>query len=134
MGRFLLHIITGILALWLADKYVSGVEFTGPFFIIPTNQEGIREFFHSLIFVGAFLGFLTFFIKPILGLIALPLQIITFGLFSLVINLFLVWFTDKVFPELVIVNFLALVWTTLIISATTIFISAVFPGAKKKFF
>jgi len=134
MGRFLLHIITGILALWLADKYVSGVEFTGPFFIISINQGGIREFFHSLIFVGAFLGFLSFFIKPILGLITLPLQIITFGLFSLVINLFLVWFTDKVFPELAIVNFLSLLWTTLIISVTTIFISAIFPGARKKFF
>lgn len=134
MGRFLLHIITGILALWLADKYVSGVEFTGPFFIISANQEGIREFFHSLIFVGAFLGFLTFFIKPILGLITLPLQIITFGLFSLVINFFLVWFTNRVFPELAIVNFLSLIWTTLIISVTTIFISAIFPGAGKKFF
>jgi putative membrane protein len=134
MGRFLLHIITGILALWLANKYVPGVEFTGPFFVISNNQGGIREFFHSLIFVGTFLGFLTFFIKPILGLITMPLKIITFGLFSLVINLFLVWFTNRVFPELVIANFLSLVWTTLIVSATTIFISAVFPGARKKFF
>lgn len=126
MRRLLLHIIAGGLALWLADKYISGVEFNGPFFIIPTNQEKIREFFRSLIFVGAFLGFLTFFIKPILALISLPLRIITFGLFSLIINLSLVWLTHIIFPELVIPNLFSLAWITLIVSVTNIFILAIF--------
>ena len=101
MRNFILQIITGILGLWLATKFVSGVEFTGPIQI--------------LVFCGLVLGLLNFFVKPLLKIITLPLRILTFGLFGLVINLGIIWLLDVIFPQLIIEGFLPLFWTTIII-------------------
>jgi putative membrane protein len=101
MSRLLFHIIAGILGLWLAVKFVPGVEFIGPI--------------KTLLFCGLILGLINFFIKPILNKITLPIRIITLGLFSLVINMGMVWIVDIVFPELIIPGLSALFWTTIII-------------------
>lgn len=65
--------------------------------------------------IGAVLGAVNFFIKPILDAIALPLKILTLGLASLLINMLLVWLTDIAFTELIIVGIVPLFWTTLIV-------------------
>lgn len=122
--RFLLHLITGILTLFLATKFVEGVKFEGPFFIFPDNLNKLDQFFDSLVFAGIFLGFLNFFLKPILNLITLPLRIITFGLFGFLINLFLVWLTDLIFPKLNIAGIFPLIITTLILSVLNLLIFA----------
>jgi putative membrane protein len=131
VGRFFLNIIAGTLTLLLATKFVKGVEFNGPFFILPANESQLMEFFSSLFFVGVFLGFLNFFIRPILNFITLPLRIITFGLFSLVINFFLILIVDIVFEELKIQGFIPLLWTTIIFWILTLLVLAVFPKIKK---
>lgn len=125
--RLLLHIIAGILTLWIAVKFVEGVEFRGPLFILPTNFAELEKFLSALVFVGAFLGFLNFFLKPILNSITLPFRIITFGLFGFIINLFLVWIVDVIFPELIIVGLLPLIYTTLILWILTLFVFFLFP-------
>jgi len=103
MANLLFHIISGILGLYLASRFVPGVEFNGSV--------------KSLLIVGAALGLANFFIKPILKAVTLPIRIITFGLFSLVINLLMVWIVvDILFPtEFELRGFLPLLWTTLII-------------------
>jgi uncharacterized membrane protein YvlD (DUF360 family) len=47
-------------------------------------------------------------LKPILDKITWPLKIITLGLFSLVLNMAIIWFLDLIFLELVIAGFLPL--------------------------
>jgi len=42
------------------------------------------------VILGIILGLLNYFVKPILEVISLPLEIITLGLFTFVINIFLV--------------------------------------------
>lgn len=44
------------------------------------------------------MGAINIFIKPILTLLTLPLSIITLGLFSVVINAFMVMLADKIVP------------------------------------
>jgi len=129
--RLFCHIIAGILGIFIAVNFVEGVIFTGPKFLIPTSEKELENFFSSLVFIGIFLGFLNFFIKPVLNLIALPLQIITFGLFSFIINLFLVWVVDFIFEELDFITFSALIWTTLIIWISTLLILILLPKVKK---
>ena len=97
----------GILSFWLAIKFVPGVEFTGE------NKY--------LLLAGLVLGLINFFIKPILNLITLPLRIITFGLFSLIINMLIIWVVDIVFSELIISGLIPLFWTTLIVWGVSIF-------------
>lgn len=117
MWNLFLQIVAGILGLWLADRFISGVEFTGPL--------------QALALAGAVLGLINFFIKPILKAITLPLRIITFGLFGIVINMVLVWMVDILFTELTIRGLIALVWTSLIIWGLGFFLTKWMPEKKK---
>ncbi|MDI6602572.1 MAG: phage holin family protein [Patescibacteria group bacterium] len=101
MWILFLQIIAGILGIFLAQRYIPEVEFIG-------NWQ-------TLVLTGTILGLINFFIKPILKAITLPLRILTFGLFGLVINMLIVWLVDIIFPELIISGLLPLFWTSLII-------------------
>jgi len=127
LWSFFLQIIAGVLGLYLANRYIQGVEFTGPLFFIPKSLD---EFLSSLVFVGAFLGFLNSFIKPILNKIALPLRIITFNLFSLIIAMGMVLITEIIFPELDIRGIIPLFWTTLIVWGIGLILLKWMPGKK----
>jgi putative membrane protein len=49
--------------------------------------------------VAAFvLGLLNAFVRPILGFLALPITIVTLGLFALVLNGLMLWLVDAVVP------------------------------------
>ena len=110
------NIIAGFLGLWLAVKFIPGVEFIGEI--------------KYLIFAGAALGLINFFIEPILKVITLPLRILTFGLFGLVINMLLIWGVDILFPELIIAGIIPLFWTTLLIWGVSFFLGLYKPKRK----
>jgi len=115
MDRLFFQIIAGILGIFLATKFVPGVSLQ----ILPGQSSlfGI-EFtaaWQILVLVGGVLGLINFFLKPVLKIITLPLRILTFGLFSLVINMLMVWVVDILFLELVISGIIPLFWTTVII-------------------
>ncbi len=117
LGRLLFHIISGILGLFLAAKYVSGVEFTG------TVQ--------MLLIIGGILGLINFLLKPILKTITLPLRILTFGLFTLIINMGLVWSVEILFPkDLEISGLIPLFWATLIIWLLNLILGLYHPKKK----
>jgi len=101
MKKLFLQIITGVLALWLATKFIRGVEFKGPIQI--------------LLLAGAILGLLNFFIKPILKIVTLPLRILTFGLSGLVINVGMIWAVDLIFPEFHFSGIYSIFLTTIIV-------------------
>ncbi|OGZ27283.1 MAG: hypothetical protein A2365_01045 [Candidatus Nealsonbacteria bacterium RIFOXYB1_FULL_40_15] len=105
LGRLILHIISALAGLYLSARIVPGVEFYGSW--------------KMLIFTGFVLGLASFFVKPILKAVSLPVIMITLGLFSIVINMAIVWLiADVVFPEAIeISGLIPLFWTTLIIWA-----------------
>jgi len=119
MQSLILQILSGVLGLWLAKEFVPGVAFSGDI--------------KYLLLAGAVLGLLNFFIKPILSFITLPLRLLTFGLFGLIIDMILIWAVDLVFPEIDILLWMPLVWTTLIIWGMSSIVSILFPVAKKPF-
>ena len=101
LRRLILQIVAGIIAIWLAKELVQGVNFSGSF--------------QTLLIIGGTLGLINFFLKPILNLITFPLKIITLGIFSIFINIGIVWIVDIFFTELDITGLLPLLWTTLIV-------------------
>jgi len=127
MLRLLLQIITGILGFFLAVKFVPGVEFRGPTFVIPGAEVQFGQVMETLFFVGASLGFLNFFVKPILDKITLPLRIITFNLSSLVISMGLIWAVDIFFTELIIQGLLPLFWIAVILWGLNLVLSQFIP-------
>lgn len=108
------HIVAGILGIFLAVKFVPGVSLK----VLPESSFfGIKltQFWQILILVGGILGLINFFSKPILDKITFPLKILTFGLFSLIINMVIIWILDILFLEFQILGLIPLFWTTIIV-------------------
>ncbi|OGZ19339.1 MAG: hypothetical protein A3F95_01115 [Candidatus Nealsonbacteria bacterium RIFCSPLOWO2_12_FULL_39_31] len=117
--KLLFNVIAGTLGIYLAYRFVPGVFFSG----------NIK----TLIIIGCILGIINLFIKPILKIISLPLRIITFGLFTLFINMGLVWLMEIIFNQnLDIKGIIPLFWTTIIICALNFFFRLFFPKKLKK--
>lgn len=70
LGFIVQAVVTGV-GLWLAARVVPGVEFTST---------------GSLIAAAVILGVVNAFVRPVMIVLTLPLTIITFGLFLLVVN------------------------------------------------
>jgi len=111
--ELILQVAAGILGFWLAIKFIAEVEFIGEI--------------QTLILAGTILGLANLFLKPILKLITWPLRIITLGLFTLIINLALVWGVDVLFPELIIKGIIPLFYTTIIILILNFILPKLFP-------
>ncbi len=121
MKRLLSQIIAAILGLWLAGAYVPGVIVrlypeSNLFGVALTNQ------WQTFLVLGIILGLLNFFVRPILKILALPLKFLTLGLFSIVINMAMLWLLDIMFAELYIPWLWPLLYTTIIIWALNIII------------
>ncbi len=127
----LLQIASGIFGLWLAQRYIPGVGFTGPFFVFPKQAALFGQFLNSLVFVGGLLGLLNYFVKPILNKITFPLRIITFNLFSLVVAMFLVWIVDIFSQQLIIQGLKPLFFSTLIVWGLNLILSKWLPEKPK---
>ncbi len=91
MNKFLIQVIASIATIWIASSYFSGINFYGEIEV--------------LILAGFVLGFLNFFIKPILKILTFPLQLLTLGLFSFIINIAIVYLVDLAFYELIFDGF-----------------------------
>ncbi len=77
---FIVRLLVNAAALWVATRLVPGVSYAGgwlPFFGV------------ALVF-----GVVNAFIRPAAKLLTLPLIILTLGLFSLVVNGLMLWFTS----------------------------------------
>ena len=124
MKRLLSQIISAGLGLWLATMFIHGVVVSAypgsRFFGFALTQQ-----WQVILVLGIVLGLLNYFIRPILKTLSLPLEIITLGLFTIVINMALLWFLDLIFDELYIPLIWPLLYTTLIIWGLNIIIQAI---------
>ncbi len=108
---FFLHIITNALAILVAARFVPGVVY---------SYEPL-----TLIKIALILALINALLKPVLKMIFSPLILITLGLFTIVINIFLIWLVVYFVPELSIASFNAYFWTMIIISFFNFIVSAV---------
>ncbi len=106
--RIILRILGNSLAIFLADYFVAGINFTG----------GTLKLFLA----GLALGIINSFLKPLLKFITAPIIAFTFGFFLIIINMFLLWLLTILMPELVIENLEAYFWGTIIISTVNLFV------------
>jgi putative membrane protein len=114
MRKLLSQVIAATLGLWCASSFVQGVVIrTYPasnFFGFPLTAQ-----WQIFLVLGIVLGLLNYFLKPVLKALSLPLEIITLGLFTIVINMALIWLLDSMFDELSVPFLLPLLYTALII-------------------
>ncbi|GHA75389.1 hypothetical protein GCM10009007_15670 [Formosimonas limnophila] len=86
-----------------------------PFFFDNIHMQG----WSSALIAAAILGLLNTFIKPIVQILTLPLQIITLGLFTWVINALFMLFVGNIIDGFVIDGF----WTAMLASVVYSLIS-----------
>lgn len=99
--KLLVYTVGAGLSFFLASKFVPGVTFDGGL-----GALALAGFLFALFYSA---------IAPIIKLITFPLRILTFNLFSLVIDMAVVWVVDGLVHDLQIHGLLALLITTLII-------------------
>jgi putative membrane protein len=96
-------ILVGIIGTGLSTYFINGVEYDGNLL--------------TIIYVGAVLGLLLFFLKPLLKVITFPLRVITLNLFTIIIIMGLIWIVDIFFPtsQFEVVGLLPLFYYSLVV-------------------
>jgi putative membrane protein len=98
------------LGIWASARLVPGIIFSGDW--------------KWLIFTGAVLGFVNFFVKPVVKIVSLPLIWLTLGLFTVVINVLMLTLTARISGTLTIETWTAAFWAVVVISAINFVISS----------
>ena len=110
--------------------FLSAVAIIITAYLLPKEAIFVQSFFVALV-VAVVLGFLNIIIKPILIILALPIEILTLGLFTFVINAGLVILTSKIVEGFTVKSF----WWALAFSLVLWLINTVlhfFEPSKKK--
>jgi len=95
--RWLINTIALLVVVWL----VKGITVDGPF---------------AVIIAAAIIGLLNAFIRPFLLLIALPLIILTLGLFTFVVNGLMLMLASAILSDFQVTGFWSAVWGALLFS------------------
>ena len=104
--RLLVKILVSAVAIWAADYLLAGFVVVG----------GIPGY----LMAGVVLGALNILIRPVLKLVTLPLILLTFGLFTIIINTLMLWLTASITDSIFISGLWPLLVATLIISVVQI--------------
>jgi putative membrane protein len=109
----LIRLCINAAALWAAVRLVPGVSFTGDW--------------RLLLVVALIFGVLNTLVKPVLWILTLPFLVVTLGLFTFVLNAFLLWLTGEVSGAMGLGFHVAGFWAAflgaLVVSAVSILLS-----------
>lgn len=106
---FLLHWGITAASLWAASHIFNGVKFDNT---------------SSLVIAALLLGFANAIIKPLLIVLTLPLTLVTFGLFVLVINALMVLLVARVVKGFKVSGFWTALFASIFISVLSVAIGA----------
>lgn len=115
LQRTTLHSIANIFALLIAQRLITGFVFLGDSM--------------DLIITGIVLALVNLLIKPFLKFLTFPIIILTLGLFSILINIILLYLVSGITATMQIDGFWSAFWTVIIISLIN---NAIFSIAKEK--
>ena len=107
--QFLLHWGITALTLWVASLIFSGLKFDKP---------------SSLAIAALLLGFANAVVKPLLILLTLPLTLLTFGLFLLVINALMILLVSALVRGFKVSGFWTALFASIFISLLSVFLGA----------
>jgi putative membrane protein len=111
--HFLLRLLINAAALWVATHFVPGLSYDGSW--------------TSLFLVALVFGVLNASLRPLLKLLTLPILILTLGLFTLIINAFMLWLTGWISGRLAlgfhVAGFWAAFWGALVVSIVSLLLS-----------
>ena len=95
------------------------VVFGAAYYMPGINMHGIA----TALLVAALWGIASVTIKPVLNLVSLPVQILTLGLFGIVINIGILFLIDYFVPGFHIANIASAIVLVLLISIVNIIVN-----------
>ena len=107
MQRFALRVLATALAVLLASYLIPGIE-------VSSDPPLVAALIFALI-----LGVLNAFLRPILLLLTLPLNLLTLGLFTLVVNAIVFWLASQVGGGVRVADFPAAFLGALVVSVVS---------------
>jgi putative membrane protein len=108
MRGLVIRWLVSAVALYLTSLIVRGIEIHG---IVP------------LLFAAVTIGILNAVVRPIILLLTLPLNLLTLGLFTLVVNAFMLWMASQVVQGFEVHGFWAALGGWLVMSFFTFLIN-----------
>ena len=110
----------GILINWIVSAMVV--------FSIAYIMPGVRVAdFTSALVVALVLGIINAFLKPVLLILTLPINLLTLGLFTFVLNALLILLVSKIVPGFVVDGFLTALIFSIILSLANTFVYKFLP-------
>lgn len=107
--KIISRIIINAIAIYVAVQLVEGIDLT-------IN-------FYNLILAGLLLGIINTFVKPVIMILSLPFVLITFGLFTVIINVALLFLLTYLIPSFEIASFWSGLLGVIIISLVNYLLS-----------
>lgn len=101
----IIHFIFSIIAILITSYLIPGSSIT----------------LLGAVVLAVVLGVINIFIKPVIKLITLPINILTLGLFSLVVNALFIILSSKLVPDFQISGFWTAFWFSIVLSFVNMF-------------
>ncbi len=114
--KLIIKLLINGLAVFMAAQLVSGIQVKG---------------FATALLVALVLALINTLIRPILILLTLPINIMTLGLFTFVINACLFWLTGSLVPGFSVSNFASSLLGAVIVSFTSWLLNLVWKEMRK---
>ena len=108
--KLLIYLLTNTLAIAIGSYLLPGVKV---------------DSLSTAIVVAVIIGIVNTFLKPILTLLTLPLTILTFGLFSFVINGLIILLISRIVPGFTVNGLLWAILFSIVISIVNSFLNSV---------
>jgi putative membrane protein len=111
--RFLLRLLINALALWVATRIVPGITATSDF--------------GTFLLVALVFGLLNALVRPVVRMLTCPLLILSLGLFTFIINAFILWLTSAAAAKFglgfQVKDFYSAFWGALVVSIISVILS-----------
>jgi putative membrane protein len=114
---FIIKVLVGAAALWVADRLISGIELTGDIW--------------QILLIALVFGIVNALLKPLVKILSIPFLIITLGLFAIVINMLMLAITAGLMENLTVDGFLAAFLGSLVISIVTAVLNFIIPDSSE---
>ncbi|MBA7509108.1 hypothetical protein ES705_01051 [subsurface metagenome] len=116
---------------WLILTFsIAVASYFLPFIYI--SGDTIWDKFKLSFLAGLLLGLLNLLVKPIVKILSLPINILTLGIFNIIINAGMLWIVDSIIKGLEIEGFWGYVWSSIVISIISIVVSKIIFFREKK--
>ena len=119
MKKFIIVAIINLFALLLVSNIIKGITIYN---------------WQTYIAASIVLTFINLFLKPVLKIIFLPINILTLGFFTLIINALILYTTSSIIKGFYVHNFFSAFWGALLLSIIYIILETFILGKNSKTF